>query len=192
MIKKYRKGAIMKNILFKSLLIVIIAIIVTGVTCSCGADLDSAEELRKSGGLYIDEFHQISWEELTLQGLVTVSDRTIVSADPSVSGALYIPESINQINKGAFENCDKLISVVLPNTITRIEDFTFSDCKSLKTVTIPSSVEEICLTAFRDCWMLETICYEGDMYQWKSIENYAYQDLMTVEILTIDNNGDYK
>ncbi|MBQ9148450.1 MAG: leucine-rich repeat protein [Oscillospiraceae bacterium] len=110
------------------------------------------------------------------------------------SGELTVPAQINgqtirEIGNGCFEDCDRLITVILPDTIeyigpdafadcdylrgialpeglTDIEDDAFADCTRLEAITIPASVEWIGWDVFDDCDSLRFIFYEGESEVW--------------------------
>lgn len=65
--------------------------------------------------------------------------------------AIDIPNSVQSIGNGAFNNCRGLVSVNIPQGITTIEEAVFVSCRSLTTITIPSSVTNIKKSAFADC-----------------------------------------
>lgn len=82
------------------------------------------------------------------------------------SGNIIIPSSIKykgveckvtEIKYGAFEYCDKLVSVTIPNSVEKIESEAFKYCKSLKNVVIPSSVTSIPNEMFFMCTSLSSI-----------------------------------
>ncbi len=50
-----------------------------------------------------------------------------------------IPEGIEQIYYGAFENCSKLSNVILPETLTKIWYMAFANCTSIEELLIPVS-----------------------------------------------------
>ena len=73
------------------------------------------------------------------------------------SGDVIIPQSVTfkektydvtSIGYGAFENCDKLTSVVIPNSVLSIGFGAFEKCYSLATIQIPESVTTIGGRAF--------------------------------------------
>ena len=62
-----------------------------------------------------------------------------------------LPEGLELIGNGAFNNCDDLESVSLPDSLTGIGEKAFSHCISLKSLRLPSGVKEIPESAFEDC-----------------------------------------
>ncbi len=68
--------------------------------------------------------------------------------------SVSIPASVNRIDSYAFQNCEKLDSVVCKATISSIYGM-FYNCKSLKSFNIPESVTEIMEDAFAGCESLE-------------------------------------
>ncbi len=71
--------------------------------------------------------------------------------------SIVIPDSVEYIGIGAFDNCYSLVSAKLPDGLKRIEDHLFADCHSLATITIPDSVTHIGRGAFHACYNLTTV-----------------------------------
>ncbi len=48
-----------------------------------------------------------------------------------------IPESVTSIGKGAFRECEALMSIHIPESVTSIGDWAFDVCDALKSIYIP-------------------------------------------------------
>ena len=70
---------------------------------------------------------------------------------------LTLPNSVKEIEKGAFEGCENLLHINLPKGITKIPAGAFKDCKNLRKLTLPNSVKEIEEGAFEGCENLQEI-----------------------------------
>ncbi len=70
---------------------------------------------------------------------------------------IVVPNSVNRIEGYAFWGCDSLDTVVLGKGLTQVEDFAFAGCKGLKQMTIPANVTSIGNQAFGDCVNLKDI-----------------------------------
>lgn len=68
-----------------------------------------------------------------------------------------IPNSVTEIETGAFSGCTNLNSITIPNSMTKITTWTFVGCTSLTSVTIPDSVTIIDWEAFRGCTNLTSV-----------------------------------
>lgn len=99
----------------------------------------------------------------------------------SIITSLTIPSDVNKIEKGAFEdctnlktlvlrnskieevsekvfkNCNKLEEIILPATARSIGDEAFMNCSSLLKVTLSNALSQIGASAFRNCNSLPTI-----------------------------------
>ena len=64
---------------------------------------------------------------------------------------VVIPNSVKRIDPYAFWGCDNLDTVVLGNGLTEVGDYAFTGCKGLEQMTIPSNVKSIGIKAFADC-----------------------------------------
>jgi len=65
--------------------------------------------------------------------------------------SVIFPESLEDIEDGAFKRCEKLKKIVFPNQLKRIGNEAFSDCKHVEEVVFSDSIEYIGQSAFRSC-----------------------------------------
>lgn len=70
---------------------------------------------------------------------------------------VVIPNSVNRIDPYAFWGCDNLDTVVLGKGLTEVGDFAFAGCGGLEQMTIPSNILSIGTSAFADCVNLRDI-----------------------------------
>ena len=81
--------------------------------------------------------------------------KTVIWADKSIAN-ITIPEGVEEIGLGAFEDCRKLTSAKLPYSLKKIEEFAFSST-GLVSIQIPEGVEEIDYRAFVNCHKLKSV-----------------------------------
>lgn len=72
-----------------------------------------------------------------------------------------IPDSVLEINHGAFRNCDKLEKIEIGKNVKYIGRLAFCSCYSLKYIKIPSNVNEIGREAFKNCLNLKEVIIEN-------------------------------
>ena len=72
-----------------------------------------------------------------------------------------IPETVDSLGTGVFENCTSLVGAQLPSNITSIPANTYKGCTSLETMLIPETITAIDPTAFGGCKNLVISCKEG-------------------------------
>ena len=65
--------------------------------------------------------------------------------------SVTMPNSVTNIDAGAFYGCSGLASVTIPDSVTSIGSYAFSGCASLTNVAIPASVTSIGGGAFSEC-----------------------------------------
>ena len=70
---------------------------------------------------------------------------------------LELPPSVEEIGESAFQNCEKLKSLVIPASVRVIGDGAFFECHKLESIEILSSEVEIGEGAFEDCPALKTV-----------------------------------
>jgi len=61
-----------------------------------------------------------------------------------------VPESVTVIGRNAFDDCEKITSLLLPASLSEIQDNSFSNC-SVKLLVIPDSVKSIGESVFFGC-----------------------------------------
>ncbi|MBR2130963.1 MAG: leucine-rich repeat protein [Oscillospiraceae bacterium] len=72
---------------------------------------------------------------------------------------LTLPNSVTEIGKSAFSDCEKLKEIKLNEGLAIISEQAFSGCKSLTSITIPASVEIINNYVFSN---VKTVIFEGN------------------------------
>lgn len=69
----------------------------------------------------------------------------------SIIERVNLPSSVKQINAYAFWGCDRLETVSLGSGLKEVGDFAFFNCKGLKRMIIPTNIQSIGIQAFSDC-----------------------------------------
>lgn len=75
----------------------------------------------------------------------------------SISGHLFLPQCLQFIDNGAFQECDQIISVSINNASTTLGDSAFANCDRLVTVNMGDSVRSIGNSAFQSCFRLNNL-----------------------------------
>lgn len=73
---------------------------------------------------------------------------------------VILPEGLQKIGNGAFQNCKQLKKINMPDSLTTLGTSTyavFSGCESLQEIHIPDGVKVIGTDTFRNCKSLKTI-----------------------------------
>lgn len=70
---------------------------------------------------------------------------------------VVVPNSVKTIESYAFWGCDSLDTVVLGNGLREVGDYAFAGCTGLEQMTIPSNVKSIGILAFGDCYNMKNI-----------------------------------
>lgn len=111
---------------------------------------------------------------IDVDGVVFTKDMTQLLHYPrSKPGAYAIPDSVVEIDAGAFTNCTELTEVVVPGTVQNIY---FDGCSKLGQVTLAEGVR---IVSFRDCISLETV----DLPETISVFNFeGCTSLKTIEV----------
>ena len=98
---------------------------------------------------------------------------------------IIIPNSVINIDNGAFFDCSHLSNVVIPKSVTSVNDFTFSGCTSLTNIIIPNSVVSIGERAFSGCTSLTNIVIPNSVV---SIGEEAFSGCTSLTNIIISNS----
>ena len=94
----------------------------------------------------------------SVNGVLYTKDGAILLKCPSVTNrAVFVPEGVSEISRGAFSGCTSLRSISLPSTLRKIGDEAFNECVSLEGIEIPQGVDTIGENAFAKCNSLKSI-----------------------------------
>ena len=87
---------------------------------------------------------------------------TLMQYPAGRAGGYGIPNSVTNIESGAFFNCFSLTSISIPNGVLQVNSYEFSRCIRLTSVTLPGSVSSIGERAFLDCTELTSVYTSGN------------------------------
>ena len=96
-----------------------------------------------------------------------------------------IPNSVKNIDVGAFYKCRYLKSVNLPSDIKTINEYTFMFCNSLTNITIPDSVQSIGDMAFENCCSLSDVVLPDNVI---SIGRYSFDSCYNLSEISIPDS----
>lgn len=99
--------------------------------------------------------------------------------------SIIIPDSVTSIGIQAFQNCVSLTEIVIPDSITSIETGTFINCKELSNVKIGNSVTSIGLQAFSGCTSLISIAIPNSV---TAIHQDAFQSCSSLAEVVIPDS----
>lgn len=93
----------------------------------------------------------------------------------------YNGQTITEINTGAFEGNDQIVSVTLGNGIKIISSSAFKDCTALKEVTLGLGTETVYAYAFSGCTGLTKLVVPDKNTRLNSLfDNYALNKTLTI------------
>ena len=101
---------------------------------------------------------------------------------------LIIPEGIESIGVGAFENCLLLKKISLPSSLKEINANAFRGCISLKEIVIPNNVKVISNKAFDGCIKLEKVILPEGLLR---IEEDAFNNDQLLRDINIPHSVNY-
>ena len=99
---------------------------------------------------------------------------------------VIIPDTVTEIENGAFMDFYGLEYIDIPTSVTEIGDNAFNGCSQLASITIPNSVTEIGDAAFRYCSSLQSVSLTEGL---KSIGDYAFSGAYELSNVTLPNSS---
>lgn len=93
-----------------------------------------------------------------------------------------VPDGIETIGPGAFENVDSLRKIILPDSVKAIEVRAFAACISLKEIVFSQNLELIGEDAFEGCISLEAVHLPASV---KHLENGAFKKCRTLREVSL-------
>lgn len=87
---------------------------------------------------------------------------------------ITIPNSVIEVEEGAFEACDFLKHVLFAEGTKYIQNLAFFECDALVNVTLPKSLVKIGHNVFNGCDNLTDVTYNGTREQWNKIINREF------------------
>ena len=98
---------------------------------------------------------------------------------------VIIPDTVTEIENGAFMDFYGLEYIDIPTSVTEIGDNAFNGCSQLASITIPNSVTEIGASAFRYCSSLQSVSLTEGL---KSIGDYAFSGAYELSNIKLPNS----
>ena len=124
------------------------------------SSLQQVEGLEENQWMGKRAFFKTPWlASLAQNGFVVIRD--FLEAYVGQSNTIEIPAGVKEIGPRAFENNQRIESVVIPEGVTAIGNRAFGACRKLSFVQIPDSVTQIAGDAFATCPKLKIFCYRG-------------------------------
>jgi len=99
--------------------------------------------------------------------------------------SIIIPDSVTDIEGGAFRGCKNLNNINIPNGVTSIENSTFMNCTSLTSINIPNGVTSIENSTFMNCTSLTSINIPNSV---TSIKDDAFYGCTSLTSIIIPNS----
>ncbi len=121
----------------------------------------------------------------------------ITGVDTSISGAVTIPSklggyAVSTIDDDAFNNCEKITSVVIPEGVTTLGSFAFYSCDSLTSVSMPSTIVSINEYTFSTNSALKTIDVNSNNKNYCDINGVLFNKTATILLYYPESKTDTK
>lgn len=136
------------------ILFIITALIITQLPVSEVDAATSASDFRMEGTTLVK--YRGTEKSVSVPDTVEIIGEGAFENNTSVE-LVVLPKSVKKIEAYAFWGCDSLEKVILGKGLTEVGDFAFTKCQGLKDMSIPDNVRNIGIQAFADCVNLENI-----------------------------------
>ena len=129
--------------------------LISTITIPASVSLIKDRAFNRKISFIVDDKNQVYSSN---DGLLFNKNKTMVLQCPTIKiGEYKIPSTVTNIYPYAFEDCNKLTSIVIPTSVDTIGSGAFVGCSSLKTITIPASITSLCDWSFGNCVNLKSI-----------------------------------
>lgn len=140
---------------FSGILLIIAALIIMQLPVSeADAASSSASDFKIEGGVLVK--YRGTETNVSIPDTVEVIGEGAFEDNTRVE-LVVVPNSVRRIEAYAFWGCDKLDTVVLGKGLKAVGDFAFTNCSGLEQMSIPSNINSIGVSAFADCVNLRDI-----------------------------------
>jgi len=136
------------------ILLIVTALIIMQLPVSEADAATSASDFKMEGTTLVK--YRGTEETVSVPNTVEVIGEGAFEENETVE-SVVLPASVTHIEPYAFWDCDNLESVVLNSGMTEIGDYAFANCKGLKKMTVPDNIRSIGVQAFLDCVNLTDI-----------------------------------
>ena len=138
----------------------------------------------------INNVDKVSLDLSKLKNMEEVPDKIFYDKENLVK--IYLPKTIEKINREAFSGCGNLTQITIPENTKLIESYAFKNCSSLTNITLPKGLEQIATSTFENCENLASIELPKSV---KSIDTNAFRNCANLEKIKFNSNlsviGDY-
>ncbi len=97
-----------------------------------------------------------------------------------------VPETVTEIDEGAFSGCVNLEEIILPEHLTEIRNYTFQSCRKLQKLMLPETIASIGKYAFAYCESLTGITFPDEItilpegvFQYSGLQEFQISDQIT-------------
>ena len=136
-------------------LLVIVALVIMQLPVSeADAATSSASDFKMEGSTLVK--YRGTEKNVSVPNTVEVIAEGAFEENDNIE-LVVLPNSVKRIEAYAFWGCDNLDTVVLGRGLTQVGDYAFAGCKGLEQMNLPSNIASIGVMAFGDCVNLKDI-----------------------------------
>ncbi len=157
-------------------LMIVMALIIMQLPVSEADAATSASDFQIKAGVLVK--YRGGSKNVTIPDTVEVIGEGAFEENKNVE-LVVIPNSVKRIEPYAFWWCDNLDTVVLGKGLTEVGDYAFAGCTGLVQMTIPENVLSIGINAFSDCVNMKDISIPAETV---SIHETAFENCYQLTI----------
>lgn len=102
------------------------------------------------------------------------------------SGKVVIPDTVEEIQWNAFDNCKKITDVKLPASLKRVEYRAFNDCTAMKIDKMPNNLTSVAYKAFGNCTNLKSADMPKTL---NNLDPFAFDGCTNLTAINIDSEN---
>jgi hypothetical protein len=110
---------------------------------------------------------------------------TVLQCPGALAGGVTLPNTVTNIENGAFAQCTGLTGITLAARLTTLEFSAFSGCTSLTSVVIPNRVTSISDGAFENCTGLTNVILGNNV---TNIGQFAFASCSSLPAITLPDD----
>lgn len=199
----------MKNLKVKKVfLMFLVSMLGIGMSLNCVSAYQWSDYYQDD--IYYDSnsklYYSVSGNLVTIEGIAegvknvtipssikgkTVTTLTMAAFSPmygvnSTLQSVSIPDTVSDVQFGAFQDCINLITVKLPKKLKTLNSYAFKGCKSLKEITVTSDLDHTAI--FDDCSSLEVVKFSDDVKNLQYLNSMFNEGTYNLKKIYIPNS----
>lgn len=122
---------------------------------------------------------------ITMPATLLVIEAYAFAGSDNLNKVIFLGDTLNKIEEGAFKDCQNLHSIDIPEGVTAIENDTFSGCLNLNVIKLPDSLTTIGDNAFANCQNIQEMVIPANVTY---ISNTTFNGVAPEKLVNVDTS----